>query len=145
MPTKEDIMRMTAYQLRAMPVGELNRIRNSPEFAKDQQIQDLLGPYEHGDFVRDVTGSNPLVGYGALLATPVYSGLKGLRQAGVPMPEFLEKHARGRSKASVSEMVEALRGFGGGVVQSRLNPLVQVADAADYVQALRKPQGPDTR
>lgn len=48
------------------------------KFAGDQDMQNLLGPVEHKQFLQEVTKTDPLLGTILLAAAPAYTGLKAL-------------------------------------------------------------------
>jgi len=94
----------------------MHRMRNDPRFSQNQEMQNYLAPKEHQQFMREMTGQNPMMGALGAGATGPYSMAKmaapGLtsamagegRMPGAPLP----------SRPSMEEIMRALRGFGQG-------------------------------
>jgi len=78
------------------------RERNKPE-SKGRAKQDLIAPKEHGQFLEEVTGNNPLVGTAVMAFAPGYSAAKALGLM------------KARSSGSVNEVLEAAKGYGRGL------------------------------
>lgn len=73
------------------------------KYGRTDFMQDVLGPAEHKQFMREATARNPVIGTAAAIGAPIYSGLKkmGLTKA--------------RSSASSDEIFAAWEGYGQGL------------------------------
>lgn len=118
---------MAGEDLGALPFLKLREMRE--DAAGDQATQDALGPLEHRAFQRGLTQENPLLGTLTTLFTPHYTALKAAGQNMLPgIPGMIAGFGARRfldavgepigpmtSRASLSEMLNAYRGYGEGI------------------------------
>jgi hypothetical protein len=79
-----------------MRFGQLDELRSQ---FPDQSAQDLIAPYEHRAYAREIVKENPLFALGLFGAIPGYQAAKvtGLQKT--------------RSKPSMEQMIQAYKGL----------------------------------
>ena len=87
------------------------RLRTDPRFARDQSMQDYLGPLEHQQFGRELGQTSPLQGGLATAAAAPYSAGKALGFAPGGTGESLT------SRPSLEEVLRMALGYGQGIRQ----------------------------
>lgn len=98
-----------------LPHAKLVNMRDAAGNGKD--IQNLLGPYEHQAFAREVVKDNPLMSAPALAGALLYD------------PAKLTPWANGRSDPSMQSMAQSLLGWRQGYAAT--NPRVQAPGLLD--------------
>ena len=99
-PFTQQVDKMDPYQLL--------KLRSMPQFAKDQQMQNYLGPREHQQFMREMSQTDPVAATAALAAAPGYTGMKAMGMAPGGTGASLT------SQPSLEELIRALRGYMAG-------------------------------
>lgn len=87
------------------------RLRTDPRFARDQSMQDYLGPLEHQQFGRELGQTSPLQGGLATAAAAPYSLGKSLGFSPGGTGEALT------SRPSLEEVLRMALGYGQGIRQ----------------------------
>ena len=88
-------------------------------YPRNDYMQDVLGPIDHGYAVQDFVQNSPVSGLLASpLGIPAYTLLKALSKGsmGDYMPEWLREVAgNARSRPSLDEIIEGYKGYGRGI------------------------------
>ena len=89
--------------LERLDFGQLRELRDRA--GDNQELQDLLAPYEHQVYARDYTEENPLGAIAMMMGIPAYAGAKATGLM------------KGRSNNLSGQMLAGYKGVGQGMMK----------------------------
>lgn len=99
--------------------ANLANLRDDPRVAKNQSFQNYMGPFEHQQFMRQLSAQDPVAGMGAGMMTTPYTAAK------MAAPGLTSALAGGGGEAlpsqpSLEEIIRSMQGMGQGFQEAGL-------------------------